>query len=139
MFSRPRARTWPVVVFIVAVVAVLTSAASGPKTSGPQVVRGSIGPGALYELAIPANGNGDLVLYAHGYSACERPNLPYGDVGPLRDGLLALGYGVAYSSYSGWISRSGWSTASSRCRDAPGHVSTGPDVNSSRVGGVRTP
>jgi pimeloyl-ACP methyl ester carboxylesterase len=91
-------------VFILATVAVLTAAASGPKTSGPQVVRGSIGPGALYELWLPANWNGDLVLYAHGYDACDSPrlalDLPQPYSAPLRDGLLALHYGVASSSYS---------------------------------------
>jgi pimeloyl-ACP methyl ester carboxylesterase len=95
-----------VAVLTMAVLAVpqFLAAASGPKAPGPQVVQGSIGPGALYELWLPANWNGDLVLYAHGYDACDSPRLtlalpqPYS--APLRDGLLALHYAVASSSYS---------------------------------------
>lgn len=66
---------------------------------GPREVTGKIGPGALYALSIPANWNGDLVIYAHGYFSplvpVALPNIPR-----LRDGLLALGFGVAYSSYA---------------------------------------
>jgi len=69
------------------------------NVGGPQEVQGEIGPGALYALSIPANWNGDLVVYAHGYFLPEDPvALP--SITPLRNGLLALGYGVAYSSYS---------------------------------------
>jgi pimeloyl-ACP methyl ester carboxylesterase len=87
----------------------VVAADSGPRTSDPQVVRGSIGPGALYELSLPANWNGDLVLFAHGYHG-EVIFLPdyMGPDGPatgfaagrLGEGLLALNYAVAYSSYS---------------------------------------
>jgi hypothetical protein len=66
---------------------------------GPASVTGEIGPGALYEVSIPENWNGDLVLYAHGYRFREAPvALP--NIDELRDGLLGLGFGVAYSSYS---------------------------------------
>jgi hypothetical protein len=89
-------------------VAPLLAAESGQKGTGPQVVRGSIGPGALYELAIPANWNGDLVLFAHGYSDSVSWQDYLGPDGPptgfaagrLGEGLLALNYGVAYSSYA---------------------------------------
>jgi pimeloyl-ACP methyl ester carboxylesterase len=83
----------------------IVAADSGPKTSDAQVVRGSIGPGALYELWLPANWNGDLVLYAHGYH--EVVLLPdyIGTaaglaVAGLRQDLLDRNYAVAYSSYS---------------------------------------
>jgi pimeloyl-ACP methyl ester carboxylesterase len=99
-----------VAVLAVAALAVppLLAAPSGQKVSGPQVVRGSIGPGALYELAIPANWNGDLVLFARGYSDTVSWQDYLGPGGPptgfaagrLGEGLLALNYGVAYSSYS---------------------------------------
>jgi pimeloyl-ACP methyl ester carboxylesterase len=96
------------VVFILVAVAVLTAAASGHNTSGPQVVRGSIGPDALYELWVPANWNGDLVLFAHGYHGgiiflpdyIGRPEGGPPATAELLGALLALNYGVAYSSYS---------------------------------------
>lgn len=67
-----------------------------------QEVLGQTGPGAQYGMWVPENWNGDLVLYAHGFVDSELPiGLPTGDgVLLLRDGLLDLGYAVAYSSYS---------------------------------------
>jgi len=64
---------------------------------GPQVVTGEIGPGALYGLYLPANWNGDLVVYAHGYDTQHA--LPDYNAA-LRDGLLSRGFAVAWSSYS---------------------------------------
>lgn len=64
-----------------------------------EVVVGDIGPGTTYALYRPASWNGDLVVYAHGYVfPFAQVSLP--DIDELRDGLLAMGYGVAYSSYS---------------------------------------
>jgi pimeloyl-ACP methyl ester carboxylesterase len=71
------------------------------KVTGPAEVEGEIGPGALYGLYLPAEWNGDLVLYAHGYRSLSAPiTLPGGGANGLRDALLGLGYGVAWSSYS---------------------------------------
>jgi len=62
-------------------------------------LEGDIGPGTRYSLDRPANWNGDLVLYLHGYSNPAFPvALP--DNGPIRDRLLAAGFAVAASSYS---------------------------------------
>jgi pimeloyl-ACP methyl ester carboxylesterase len=62
-------------------------------------LEGEIGPGALYSLDQPANWNGDLVIYLHGYTPPTSPvALPAN--GPIRDRLLAAGYAVAASSYS---------------------------------------
>lgn len=63
---------------------------------------GEIGPGAQYALYRPANWNGRLILYAHGYVDPAAPvALPStANVTGLRDALLARGYGFAYSSYS---------------------------------------
>ena len=70
--------------------------------TGPAQVEGEIGPGARYELFLPEGWNGDLVLYAHGYRNPAAPiALPGGAfLDALRDNLLALGYGVAWSSFS---------------------------------------
>lgn len=62
-------------------------------------LEGETGPGALYSLDRPAAWNGDLVVYVHGYSNPASPvALP--NIAPLKDALLAQGYGVAYSSFS---------------------------------------
>jgi pimeloyl-ACP methyl ester carboxylesterase len=67
--------------------------------NGPQEIQGEIGPGALYSVSIPANWNGDLVVFAHGWMFPSDPvALP--DIGPFRDGVHARGYGLALSSYS---------------------------------------
>lgn len=73
----------------------LTATASGEAVH----LEGSIGPGALYALDKPADWNGDLVLYMHGYTT---PGLPVAlpDNGAVRDRLLAAGFAVATSSYS---------------------------------------
>ena len=60
---------------------------------------GEAGPGASYSISRPANWNGDLVVYVHGYTnpagAVALPN-----IAPIEQGLLDHGYGVAYSSFS---------------------------------------
>jgi pimeloyl-ACP methyl ester carboxylesterase len=71
------------------------------KVEGPAQIEGEIGPGALYGLFLPAEWNGDLVLYAHGYTDPAAPiALPGGGLNALRDALLGMGFGVAWSSYS---------------------------------------
>ncbi|WP_104991879.1 S9 family peptidase [Deinococcus sp. NW-56] len=54
---------------------------------------------AAYQIEVPANWNGTLVMYAHGYRG-EGANLTV-DPPPLRSYLLAQGYAWAASSYSG--------------------------------------
>ena len=74
-----------------------------------QVVDGRFGPGALYRLVRPANWNGSLVVYAHGFVSPDEP------VGITPDaeqviGLLApQGFAVAVSSFSanGWVIKDG--------------------------------
>jgi pimeloyl-ACP methyl ester carboxylesterase len=67
-------------------------------------LEGDIGPGAHYVVSMPSVWNGDLVLYAHGFTAPIFPvGIPPGEE-PLVEGLrqLALqqGFAFAYSSYS---------------------------------------
>ncbi len=55
--------------------------------------------GAIWAIDRPAHWNGDLVLYAHGYTNPSEPvALP--NYFALRDSLLARGFGVATSSFS---------------------------------------
>jgi pimeloyl-ACP methyl ester carboxylesterase len=72
------------------------------RPGGAQQITGVDAHGALYALYRPADWNGDLVLYAHGYiRPQEAIALPTGDfTEELRDSLLAHHYAVAYSSFS---------------------------------------
>src|SRR5438093_8238434 len=58
---------------LVALVLVLTACSQQAKpqathTTGPQTLTGSIGP-AAYDIQVPAQWNGTLFLYSHGYVA----------------------------------------------------------------------
>jgi pimeloyl-ACP methyl ester carboxylesterase len=74
-------------------------------------ITGETGTGALYAFFVPDNWNGDVVYYAHGIVDAALPiALPTGDGFPdVRDALGALGYAVAYSSFSenGWAVKDG--------------------------------
>jgi pimeloyl-ACP methyl ester carboxylesterase len=73
------------------------------------IIDGSTGPGSVYRLARPADWNGDLVIYAHGYAFPEQPvALP-----PEGEGFISMfgaqGFAVAFSSFSenGWVVKDG--------------------------------
>src|SRR5213594_1710820 len=78
--------------------------ASAPKVNAETTLEGDIGPGAHYVISVPENWNGDLVLYAHGYTAPIFPvGLPPGEevlVEGLRTIALQTSFAFAYSSYS---------------------------------------
>src|SRR5437870_12664927 len=69
-------------------------------SGGAQHVQGSIGPGALYEMDVPENWNGTLVVYAHGYIEESGAEVALPNIGYFRDPLLDRGFAVAYSSFS---------------------------------------
>jgi pimeloyl-ACP methyl ester carboxylesterase len=102
--SCTRRRRWPVALFVAALLAF----AGVRLTAAPQSHQeGAIGPGSMYAIDVPADWNGDLVLYAHGIVQADLAvALPTDQdgFGPVRDSLLAAGYAVAASSYSsnGW-------------------------------------
>jgi pimeloyl-ACP methyl ester carboxylesterase len=83
--------------------------AQNPPPSTDQVIDGSFGPGALYRLVRPANWNGELVVYAHGYVSPDQP------VALTPDDLLVIsllapqGFAIAVSSFSenGWNVKDG--------------------------------
>lgn len=62
--------------------------------------------GAIYRYEVPANWNGDLVMYAHGFRGCVADEesgalVPLTvDNPPLREFFLTTGYAWAASSYS---------------------------------------
>lgn len=86
----------------VAYAAPTTSSCAGHV--GPSALTGSI-DGAAYKIEVPANWNGALALYSHGYRFPGSAN-PATDVGDPLTGaaLLSQGYALAGSSYSteGW-------------------------------------
>src|SRR4051812_19272541 len=64
---------------------------------------GTTGPGSRYEIDVPSEWNGDLVLYAHGIVEASLPVVsPSAQDGydKLRTSLLEKGFAVAASSYS---------------------------------------
>jgi pimeloyl-ACP methyl ester carboxylesterase len=67
---------------------------------------GALPNGATWIADVPANWNGTLLLYSHGYNPTPT-NPPVNSPGPaVAEALLARGYALAGSSYS----RSGWVT-----------------------------
>ena len=87
------------------------AAARDASSVWASTVTGETGPGSQYAFYVPANWNGDVVLYAHGIKPAFAPvELPTGDGFPaVRDALGALGYAVAYSSFdeNGWALKDG--------------------------------
>jgi pimeloyl-ACP methyl ester carboxylesterase len=82
---------------------------AGPATAraagSAQTIAGTLRDGATYLIQVPANWNGTLALYSHGYVTPGSPN-PATDVGDPLTGqwLLSNGYALAGSSYAttGW-------------------------------------
>jgi len=68
------------------------------------MLQGDIGPGSQYVIWVPESWNGDLVVYAHGYTApMYPPGIPPGEE-PLMEALHQIaaqsGFAYAYSTYS---------------------------------------
>jgi pimeloyl-ACP methyl ester carboxylesterase len=78
--------------------------ASTARAAAQTTLEGDIGPGAHYVISVPETWNGDLVLYAHGYTApIFAVGIPPGEeilVEGLRSIALQGGFAFAYSSYS---------------------------------------
>jgi pimeloyl-ACP methyl ester carboxylesterase len=85
--------------------AVIGIGPSQAQADGPQTLTGTFGDGATYLIQEPADWNGTLVLYSHGYVTPGSAN-PASDVGDPITGawLLSHGYALAGSSYAttGW-------------------------------------
>ena len=80
---------------------------SAVQVSAPwaRAVEGQTGPGSLYAIYVPQNWNGDVVYFMHGILPPQAPVvLPQGDLWDsfvqVRDQLGAMGFAVAYSTYS---------------------------------------
>jgi pimeloyl-ACP methyl ester carboxylesterase len=94
-------------IFFLASVAilVLSVAGSARAQAGVTAHSGSLADGATYLIEVPANWNGTLFLYSHGYVVPGSAN-PAKDVGDpfTRFFMLSSGYALAGSSYAttGW-------------------------------------
>lgn len=73
------------------------------------VVDGVLGPGALYRLVRPANWNGTLLVYAHGYVSPDQPVAIPPDAQQVIALVAPQGVAVAVSSFSenGWAVKDG--------------------------------
>lgn len=93
------------VFFSALVVLFLAGANSVRAQAGVTAIPGTLPDGATYLIEVPANWNGTLFLYSHGYVPPGSPN-PAMDVGdPFTRGfMLASGYALAGSSFAttGW-------------------------------------
>src|SRR5256886_11271635 len=94
---------------LVALMLVLTACSQQAKpqaahATGPQTLTGSVGA-AAYDIQVPAEWNGTLFLYSHGYVAPGGTNRPQAaPPGDARTWLLGQHYAIAGSAYSstGW-------------------------------------
>ena len=79
----------------------LNSAGTARVTvAAPRHVEGVVGPGALYALDVPEQWNGELVVYAHGYTEESGAPVALPNIGYFRDPVLARGYAFATTSFS---------------------------------------
>ena len=105
-----RTRFLGVLVLVLAMVGVPGTALAEQSPAGPLDLSGELN-GVAYEIRVPADWNGTLVMYAHGYrDAADHPGEP--DVrtadafvnDAVEQAMLAAGYAVAGSAYAsnGW-------------------------------------
>ena len=90
----------PVIAVLVA--ALLGGAAPGVAEPEPRTAEAALPDGAHWKATVPANWNGTVLLWSHGYAM----TLPAAEDAPARhrDALLAAGYAIAGSTYAdaGW-------------------------------------
>jgi len=103
-----RARSGLVLLVVLPAVLLAVALAGVPVAHAQAAVTtstGTLADGATWQIRVPADWNGTLLLYSHGYRAPGSPN-PAQDVGdPVTGGwLLDHGFALAGSSYAstGW-------------------------------------
>ncbi len=93
------------VIFSLFAAAIVLFVFSGSAFAQTTTVTGTLADGATYQIDVPANWNGILFLYSHGYVVPGSAN-PAQDVGDPATGafMLANGFALAGSSYAttGW-------------------------------------
>jgi pimeloyl-ACP methyl ester carboxylesterase len=94
-----------VLLVCVAVMFLFVAGSTRAQVPGETKLTGSLADGATYLIEVPANWNGTLFLYSHGYIIPGRPN-PAMDVGDKLTGMFMLssGFALAGSSFAttGW-------------------------------------
>lgn len=85
---------------------ILPGAAASSSTAGVTHLAGTFADGAQWEIDVPPNWNGVALLYSHGYvRQTLAANPPVDDGQRIQSDLLAQGYGLVGSNYSGmgWV------------------------------------
>ena len=87
-------------VFCFAAIFLIVSLPAAGRSQSFTTIDGTIGPGALYQIAMPTGPwNGELAVYVHGMVPPTNPvRLPV--LGSLRDTLTSQGFALIYSSFS---------------------------------------
>jgi hypothetical protein len=90
-------------------VALVATLGLASPAQADDIVDGQLGPGALYRLVRPANWNGRLLIYAHGYVSPGQPVAIPPDAEQVIALLAPQGVAVAVSSFSanGWAVKDG--------------------------------
>jgi pimeloyl-ACP methyl ester carboxylesterase len=100
-----RKRIKQVVLFLAVAAVLLAGSSSAWAQAGVTAKTGTLADGAKYLIEVPANWNGTLFLYSHGYVPPGNLN-PAQDVGDMatRAFMLLSGFALAGSSYAttGW-------------------------------------
>lgn len=102
------------------------SASPAAHSTGPQTLRGKIGA-AAYLIEVPAQWNGTLFLYSHGYVTPGATNAAQdAPIATARTWLLAHRYAIAGSSYSstGWALEDAFRDQMALLDQFAGHVAT---------------
>jgi hypothetical protein len=93
------------ILLLVALLAALLGLAPTARADGPTLLTGTLPDGATWQARVPADWNGTLLLYSHGYRPPGGPNPASDASDPVTAGwLLSNGYAIAGSSYAG----TGW-------------------------------
>ncbi|GLB67840.1 alpha/beta hydrolase family protein [Arthrobacter mangrovi] len=80
------------------------SSPAAPAQAAPSVATGALANGATWRAEVPADWNGKLVLFAHGFRAGPANPAWDNSFAPTASELVKRGYAVASSSYAatGW-------------------------------------
>jgi opacity protein-like surface antigen len=94
-----------ILLLVALLAATLVGLAPAARADDPLTLTGTLPDGATWQARVPADWNGTLLLYSHGYRPPGSPNPATDSSDPITAGwLLGHGYAIAGSSYAG----TGW-------------------------------
>lgn len=102
----PLGRLFAILVSVGVVVGLVAAAGPAVATTTPSHVEGVLPDGSAYVVDVPANWNGTVLLYSHGYVPDGAPNpARNAPSDAVRSALLDAGYAQIGSSYpdTGWV------------------------------------